>query len=207
MDMSYIPTLVASLDTRLDELVDEISTLEHARTALRTPTLAAAPTAALDSSRKGPRPGRSTRQTKKREPEPRPAVINPKPEFGAREATGSRSEAAKPRRRASVTRTPKKPATSSLSTDQLERLLADARSGLSAGTIAEQTGSSYSRVLAQLRTGEAAGKVRRTGRRRSTLWSLITDEDQVAARAAELERLVGSRDEDRSQRRGRARAS
>jgi hypothetical protein len=205
--MSYIPTLVASLDTRLDELADEISTLEHARAALRTATLAATPMAAVDSRAKGTRRARSARKTKQGQPEPRAAGIDPKPELVATAATGSRSGAAKPRRRASVPRTPRKPAVSSLSADQLERLLADAGSGLSAGTIAEQTGVSYSRVLAQLRTGEAAGQLRRTGRRRSTLWSLITDEDRVAARAAELERLVGARGVSRIQRRGRARAS
>jgi hypothetical protein len=48
---------------------------------------------------------------------------------------------------------------------------------------------------------------RRTGSRRSTLWLLITDEERIAQRAAELERLAGGRREDRTQRRGRARAS
>jgi len=182
IDMSYIPTLVASLDTRLDELIDEISTLEHARAALRNTTLAA-PTAVVDGSAKGPRPARSARQTKRAEPVPRPAGIDPKPESGATAVV------------------------SSLSAEELERLLADAGSGLSAGAIAEQTGVSYSRVLGQLRAGEAAGQVRRTGRRRSTLWSLMTDEERVAQRAAELERLVGARGENRTQRRGRARTS
>lgn len=92
-----------------------------------------------------------------------------------------------------------------MSPEQLERLLADAHSGLSAGAIAEQTG--YSRVLAQIRDLEAAGNVRRTGSRRTTLWRLITDEDQVAQRTAQLERLVGARHGDRTQQRGRPRAS
>ena len=64
-----------------------------------------------------------------------------------------------------------------------------------------------SRVRAQLRDLEAAGRVRRTGDRRSTRWLLIVDEDRIAERVAELERLVGARREDRTQRRGRARAS
>jgi len=65
----------------------------------------------------------------------------------------------------------------------------------------------YSRVLPRLRELGASGKVRRTGSRRSTPWLLITDEDRIALRAAELERFVGARLDDRSQRRGRARAS
>jgi DNA-binding IclR family transcriptional regulator len=94
-----------------------------------------------------------------------------------------------------------------VSAEQLEQLLADTRSGLSAGAIAEQAGVGYSRVLAQLRKLEAAGNVRRTGNRRSTLWRLITDEDRIAQRTAELERLVGAGAGDRPRRRGRPRAS
>jgi hypothetical protein len=47
---------------------------------------------------------------------------------------------------------------------------------------------------------EASGKVRRTGNRRSTPWPLITDQDLIAQRTAELERLVGARRDDRTQR-------
>jgi transposase len=85
--------------------------------------------------------------------------------------------------------------------------LADAGSGLSAGAIAQRAGVGYSRVLGQLRALEATGTVRRTGTRRSTRWLLITDEDRIAQRAAELERLMGARRDDRTQRRGRARTS
>jgi DNA-binding IclR family transcriptional regulator len=88
-----------------------------------------------------------------------------------------------------------------LTAEQLERLLADVSSGLSASAIAERAGVGNSRVLALLRELEASGKVRRTGSRRSTLWLLITDEERIAQRAAELERLVGARRDDRSQRR------
>jgi hypothetical protein len=205
--MSYIPRLLASLDTRLDELATEISTLEDARAALRTRTLAAPATAAADNGAKRTRPRRPAPQTKKPAPEPGPPATDPKPELAVTAVTGSNSDASKPRRRASATPTPRKRVVSSLSAEQLERLLADAGSGLSAGAIAEQAGVGYSRVLAQLRECEASGKVRRTGSRRSTLWLLITDEDRIAQRTAELERLVGARRDDRTQRRGRARAS
>ena len=50
---------------------------------------------------------------------------------------------------------------------------------------------------------EAAGQVRRSGARRSTVWQLITDEERIAQRAAELERLRSAP----SRRRVRARAS
>jgi hypothetical protein len=129
------------------------------------------------------------------------------PDLTAALPTGSTSEVAKRRRRAAASTTPRKGVVSSLSADGFERLLADAGSGVSAGAIAEQAGVGYSRVLAQLRDLEAAGRVRRTGNRRSTRWLLITDEDRIAQRVAELERLVAGRREDRAQRRGRARAS
>ena len=70
----------------------------------------------------------------------------------------------------------------------LERLLANTSSGLSANVIAKQAGAGYTAILKLLHELEAAGEVRRSGSRRSTLWQLITDEERIAARAAELER-------------------
>jgi predicted Rossmann fold nucleotide-binding protein DprA/Smf involved in DNA uptake len=162
--MSYIPTLVASLDTRLEQLAAEISSLEHARAELqpRTPTTPAIPRS------------RATQTSR----------LRLTPQATARKRSGS-----------------------SLSGEQLQQLLADTGSGLSAGAIAAQTGVDRGRVLAGLRELETAGKVRRTGSRRTTQWLLITDEDRIAQRAAELERLFATRRGDRTQRRGHARAS
>jgi hypothetical protein len=41
-------------------------------------------------------------------------------------------------------------------------------------------------VLSLLRELEAAGRVRRTGQRRSTRWHAFTDEDRIRERAAQL---------------------
>jgi hypothetical protein len=41
-------------------------------------------------------------------------------------------------------------------------------------------------VLTLLKEQESAGVVRRTGTRAATRWHVITDEDRIAARAAEL---------------------
>jgi hypothetical protein len=202
--MSCIPALLASLDARLDELASEISTLEGGRAALRTAT-AAPPTAIAHNGAARKRPRRPIPQTKTPAPQPTAPAADPKP--AAAVANGASSEVPKPRRRAAAKATPTKRPAASLTAEQLERLLADATSGLSAGAIAERAGVGYSRVLALVRELEASGKVRRTGTRRSTLWLGITDEDRIAQRAAELERLVGARRNDRSQRRGRARAS
>jgi hypothetical protein len=51
-------------------------------------------------------------------------------------------------------------------------------------------------VLALLKEQESAGQVRRSGTRAATRWHVITDEDRIAIRAAELET---------TSRRGRAR--
>jgi DNA-binding IclR family transcriptional regulator len=87
--------------------------------------------------------------------------------------------------------------------EALERLLADTSAGLSANAIAKRAGAGYARTLKLLHQLEAAGHVRRLGVRRSTIWRLITDEERIAQRAAELERLRSGP----SQRRGRTRAS
>ena len=205
--MSYIPTLLASLDARLDELASEISTLEDGRAALRSPTPATPPTAIAHNGAARKRPRRLTPQTKTPAPEPTAPGGDPKPELAAAALNGASSEAPSPRRRAAAKATPKKRSGASLTAEQLERSLADVSSGLSAGAIAERAGVGYSRVLALLRELEASGKVRRTETRRSTLWLPITDEDRIAQRATELQRLVGARRDDRSQRRGRAWAS
>ena len=87
--------------------------------------------------------------------------------------------------------------------ETLERLLVDTSAGLSANATAEQAGASYDRTLQLLLELEAAGQVRRSGSRRSTVWRLITDEERIAERVPELERRGSAP----SQRRGRARPS
>jgi hypothetical protein len=81
----------------------------------------------------------------------------------------------------------------------LEELLGQAEEGLSAVTIAKRSSASYRQVLELLGELERAGKVRRVGARRTTLWRLISDDEWIAQRTAELERIAtassGSSDE------------
>jgi hypothetical protein len=215
--MSYVPTLIASLNARLDELAAEISTLEQTRAALRTSGLAPQRAAVDHDGAADERSRRPTAPAKPPAPRRRQSAEDSQPGVADARANGSSATASKPRRRAAATATPKsrgaartapkRRSIASLTADQLERLLAGATSGLSATAIAARANVGYSRVLALLRALEASGKVRRTGSRRSTLWLLITDEDRIAQRTAELERLMGARRNDPSQRRGRARAS
>lgn len=79
-----------------------------------------------------------------------------------------------------------------LSVDQLEQQLAGPE-GASAVAIAKRTGASYERVRAMLDRLEAAGRVRSAGRSRTSLWRLLSDEERIAARVAELEAQLGSR--------------
>lgn len=204
MDMSFIPALVASIDGRLDELASEISTLHEARAALSTRTPKA--TAADNNGQPAKRPPRSTPRTRRPAPKPSRAAADATSELTTTAPTPSKSTA-KPRRRRSPGTGSGKRALSSISAEQLEQLLAGATSGLSASAIATQTGVGHSRVLGQLRALEASRQVRRTGSRRSTVWLLITDEERIAQRTAELELQLSSRRHDRTQRRGRARAS
>lgn len=68
---------------------------------------------------------------------------------------------------------------------QLEKLLAE-NGGSTTPTLAKLASARSDQVLRLLRTLEAAGKARRTGARRGTRWHAVTDEDRIAARAAEL---------------------
>jgi hypothetical protein len=88
--------------------------------------------------------------------------------------------AAKPRKRRQSTRV--------MLAGEIERILSDCTDGMSTSAIAEQGGAEPSQVLTLLRDLEKAGEVRRTGERRGTRWHLITDEDRIAERAAELAR-------------------
>jgi DNA-binding transcriptional ArsR family regulator len=203
--MSYIPTLVASLDARLAELTSEISTLQDRRAALQKQAVQAPRTTRSATPARRARGSTANPKT--------PAVTSalsapaPNPGPATKTAAKSKSRAPSPRRQTSASSASTRRAKLSLPDEQLDRLLTEARSGLSAATIAERSGVAHSRVLARLRELEASGTVTRTGQRRSTLWRLVTDEDRIAERAAELERQFASRRGDRTQRRGRARAS
>jgi hypothetical protein len=93
------------------------------------------------------------------------------------------------RARAQVKPTKSAKSAGALLAGRLEEMLGDAEDGLSAVTISKLANAGYNQVLGLLRELEAAGKVRRTGTRRTSLWRLIDDEEWIAQRTAELERL------------------
>jgi hypothetical protein len=193
-DMSYIAHLHTALDDRLAELTGEIARLEAALAVLATPTPAPS-TAPITRSRPKSRRRRASKPTiptpapaieqttpvaEEPAPEPSPAPPAPEVEKQPAPAPGRRGAAASGRRRPRT-------ANRTLNAQTLEQLLAQENDGASAGALATRAGASYTLTLKLLRELEAAGTVRRTGERRSTSWRLITDDDRIAERAAELE--------------------
>ena len=199
--MPDIPQLVAAIDGRLAEISAQISALGAAKAELTAPGAAsqaaggAVAAIANQSPRRGLTPPRrqSERSLRRRVAErvevTRDGGGAPPPQRSTRNRT---TRAAR-----------RQSAGSAVQAESLERLLADTPAGLSANAIAKQASAGYSRTLKLLHELEGAGRVRRSGSRRSSVWQLITDEDRIAQRAAELERLRSTP----SQRRWRARAS
>jgi len=93
-------------------------------------------------------------------------------------ATQPRPAEVKPRRRRQRVQV--------LTTEHLQTILTGSADGLSTAAIAQQGHAEPAQVLALLRQLETAGEVRRSGERRGTRWHLITDEDRITERAAEL---------------------
>jgi hypothetical protein len=71
---------------------------------------------------------------------------------------------------------------------KLETMLSVSAAGLSAGTVSKRANARYRQVLTLLRELEQAGRVRHSGTGRTSLWRVVTDEERIAERAAELER-------------------
>ncbi|MGZ6589514.1 MAG: hypothetical protein ACXVHX_35265 [Solirubrobacteraceae bacterium] len=188
--MSDISQLVAAIDGRLTELAAEISALESARAALdggRTVERSPAGDANAVTSRSPARPRRPRRMSSPVPSEPVASGTGTEPVTSVRHDGGAVSRK-RSTRKAVAKRTRRPRAGMAVGAETLERVLATTSSGLSANVIAEQAGAGYTAILKLLHELEAAGEVRRSGSRRSTAWRLITDEERIAERAAELER-------------------
>jgi hypothetical protein len=165
--MSHIDQLRQSIEARLAELKEEITALEAARSALQGDRPARAKPAAAR-----PTNGRARAE---RSAAPAPTA-----------AAGRRTKA----RKARTTKSGR--SIEVLLADRLETMLKDADGGLSAITIAKRSNAGYNQVLGLLRDLERTGRVRRSGTRRTSLWRLITDEERIAERTAELEAIAAA---------------
>jgi DNA-binding CsgD family transcriptional regulator len=159
--------VIKAIEGHLKQLADEITALQTARSALSAGTARPAPLRKPAARRRRARPTQAAPNGDVPSEAPQAAVPT-----AAAVATPPRARRVrKPRPR--------------VAPDQFEQLLAGG-DGLTTADVAQQAGASRDQVLTLLRDLEAAGRIRRTGQRRSTRWHLITDEDRIAQRAAEL---------------------
>jgi hypothetical protein len=197
--MPNIPQLLDSIDSRLADIAAEVVTLNAAKAELAAPRQAPATTTGATATRSR---RRAARRNVTPSPEPPKRTTRRRTRQPEADVTSTPTPKRATRVRATTARRPRSGG-GVVDRGTLERVLADTPAGLSANALAKQAGARYGRTLKLLRELEAAGQVRRSGARRSTVWRMITDEDRIAERAAELERLQNTP----SQRRGRARAS
>ena len=171
--MHHSEELVSSIDARLTAARREITALEAALAAIHTDSGTGNAAPAGQNGTGSAKNGTGSAKNGSAAPAARTARTT----RGARGAT---------RRGA---RTPRRTAADVVPAGKLEALLArsDGSTGLSAAELTEQAGGARDQVLTLLRELEASGRVRRSGQRRGTRWHAITDEDRIAARAAQLE--------------------
>jgi len=112
-----------------------------------------------------------------------PATAAPAaPVTPAAPAATAAAAAPAPRKRKAA---PKKAAKAVVPLEKLLKVVGD-KPGMTTTTIAKETGGDQSVLLDLLKESEQKGEVRRQGQRRATSWYLITDEDRIAARAAQI---------------------
>jgi hypothetical protein len=188
-DMPPLEQIRESIDARIAEINQEIAALEAARAALHGTGAGSSP----GSGARDRAPARPSRRTAKAPRDGASADAALHATDAALSAAGASvpqvpAPSAAPRRSRPRRARTGKPVEVLLA-DKLEAMLRDAQDGLSAVTISKLSNAGYNQVLTLLRELESAGTVRRTGARRTSLWRLITDEERIAERAAELERL------------------
>src|SRR5579875_559899 len=181
-DMPFIEQLVRSIDGRLEALQGEIASLEEARLALLSngspPTSAAAgspSSRAQGETRRGR--GRSTGE-RRRSTGQRGGTTGAR--GGSTGARGGRTGARGGRtgargRTRNAERLPQ----------AVEQILTDS-DGLSAPELAERASARRDQVLEFLRELESSRRARRSGHGRGTRWHLMTEEDWIRQRAADL---------------------
>jgi hypothetical protein len=184
--MSDIPQLLAAIDGSLAELAVEITALETAKAALDGPrTIGRSPAGASDAmtARSRDRPRRPRRTPSPTPTRPVASGTTSEPATSVRD-DGSTAPPKRSTRNAAAKGT-RRGAGVAVRAGTLERLLADTSAGLSTSVIAERAGAGYDPTLKLLRELEAAGQVRRSGSRRSTVWRLVSDEEHIAEREEE----------------------
>jgi len=175
--MTRTEDIIASIYERLRRLNEEIGTLTAARVALDD-------RGAPETRRRQRDPTRQV--THEHDTIAAPATPEPMRD-GIREASREMSAPApeRTRARAKPARRRKRGSVEVVAAGQLEALLSE-NGGMTTSVLAERVNGTREQILTALRELETAGRVRRSGQRRSTRWHAITDEERIEKRAAEL---------------------
>jgi hypothetical protein len=178
--------LIASIEKRLHDLNEEIGALSAARTALDGHAAESLSPRGRTASVKA-----TASRSKSTSATPSPTAGTAPPVEAAVESAGppptvaSSAPPGAPRRRARRRPRAKAARREVVPAGKLELLLAET-DGLTTSVLAERANGDRDQVLTLLRELEQTGRVRRTGQRRSTRWHVISDEERIQQRAAEL---------------------
>ncbi|HTU31128.1 MAG TPA: hypothetical protein VMF07_17190 [Solirubrobacteraceae bacterium] len=171
------------LTTMRQRLADAENDAERLRAAIQI--LERAETTSAPSPRRERRRNQAATATVTRsrpaQPEPKPAAADGEPPK-AQPAAASPKATPAPRKRKPAT---KKAAKTVVPLAKLLKVVGD-NPGMTTSALAKQTGGDQPVLLELLKESEQKGEVRRQGERRATSWYRITDEDRIAARAAEI---------------------
>jgi hypothetical protein len=193
--MSNLQEITDAIDDRLAELQQQIASLEAARRALT----GIRPSQPAGRTESGPEAATRT-PAKARRSHARTPLRPPVPASASASISAAASPSGLPApdhtvERAAVAPAPKARPKSSprtrrreLEPGQIEGLLRDSEDGLSLVALARRAGVSEATVGERLRTLERSGDARSSGPRRTSLWRLLSDEERIAERAAELAR-------------------
>lgn len=198
--MPDIAQILDAIDQRLADANEEIDSLSAARSILAGDH---APRTRRGSGRRRGRPRRGEEVPAAAAPASSPAptpVPAPPPTPAATAAPAAGESVAAVESTAGKTgragRAPRATSRRSRRSEErpeqtIEALLGETPDGMSAVALSKRAGMGYARVLTRLHQLEAAGTVLSTGTKRTSLWRLVTDEDRIAKRVAELERAAG----------------
>jgi len=171
-----VQEIIDEIDRGLIEVREQIAALEGARRALTGTRPSRRPPAGARPSVDPPPPAKVRRSRTSSAAAAGPTnsqeVPSPAP-------TSLPARAAKPSRRVR---------SRELETSQVEDLLRDSEDGLSIVALTRRTGVSEAKVRERLHGLQRSGQVRSSGPRRTSLWRLVSDEERIAERAAELAR-------------------
>ncbi|HEX4009523.1 MAG TPA: hypothetical protein VHX62_05930 [Solirubrobacteraceae bacterium] len=175
--------IVTSIDQRLTAVKAEIVQLEGARQALIN---GAAPSAKPTPRRTPRKTARKTAPAEATAPTAEAAAPKTAPaEAAAPKTAPPETVAPKPAPRKTAPRKTARRGYEVVPAGKLTTLL-EGSAGMSTPDLAKATNGKPDQILALLRELEKADQIRRSGERRGTRWHLITDEDRIAARAAEI---------------------